>query len=312
MWVYQIRNTINNKIYVGKCKCLKTRWKRHLKALSNNEKKNSKIYSAMKKYGIENFLIEPIFFVLNSKEINEFERFFIKELKTKKLGYNIRDGGDGGGDGSAFKEFNEYRKGKTNIEIYGKEQAEKMKQKQSKSLTGIFKGRKVNFDTRKKISDSLKYKWKNDKKYRSRMEKINKEKSLSGENHHMYGKKHSEEAKKCMSKFRLGKTYEEIMGNDKAKVWRETKSKNMKGENNPVYKILPVEDILNHLIENRYEKMDTLAKKFRTSRPTISKRFKELFDINNIQEYRSIMSKEDLIYNYKGKLYEILHKKQAE
>ena len=50
--VYQIKNIINNKIYIGSTKqCIRVRINHHLKALRNNKHKNTHLQNACNKYG---------------------------------------------------------------------------------------------------------------------------------------------------------------------------------------------------------------------------------------------------------------------
>ena len=52
----------------------------------------------------------------------------------------------------------------------------------------------------------------------------------------MYGKKHSAESRLKIGNARLGKTYEEIFGKERAKELKEEKRKRWTGKNNPSYK----------------------------------------------------------------------------
>lgn len=56
--IYQIRNIINNKIYVGSTVCFKNRWAVHLFLLDRNKHGNSHLQSAWNKYGKDNFIFE--------------------------------------------------------------------------------------------------------------------------------------------------------------------------------------------------------------------------------------------------------------
>ena len=56
-YIYKITNLINGKIYVGKSKNPKVRWRQHK---SHSKKRNTKLYYAMRKYGIENFIFEVL------------------------------------------------------------------------------------------------------------------------------------------------------------------------------------------------------------------------------------------------------------
>ena len=97
--IYKLTNTINNKFYIGKTtKTLDIRFSRHVKSSKKNNIKNSAIHLAMKKYGVNNFIIEEIDTALTIKELNEKEKYWIsyyRESCSDKM-YNIANGGDGG------------------------------------------------------------------------------------------------------------------------------------------------------------------------------------------------------------------------
>lgn len=86
MIIYKTTNLINGKFYVGK------------------DEKNKPDYlgsginlqRAIKKYGKENFIKETLEVCLTREELVEREKYWIKETKAQKLGYNIADGGWGG------------------------------------------------------------------------------------------------------------------------------------------------------------------------------------------------------------------------
>lgn len=89
-YIYKITNTINEKIYVGKSKNPKVRWRQHK---SHSKKRNTKLYYAMRKYGIENFTFEILEECLES-QVNEKETYYVFLLEPY---YNMTNGGDGGG-----------------------------------------------------------------------------------------------------------------------------------------------------------------------------------------------------------------------
>lgn len=83
--IYKITNLINGKIYIGQ---------------THYDKKDYYgsgvlISEAINKYGLDNFSKEYIDEASNQKELDEKEKFWIKELQSqdKKIGYNIADGG---------------------------------------------------------------------------------------------------------------------------------------------------------------------------------------------------------------------------
>lgn len=97
MVIYEIVNIINGKKYIGKTeKDLEHRWKNHIAASKKVLKKVSKLYNAIKKYGIENFYCKVIKIVNDINLLNELEMYYIKKYNTINSGYNIAIGGTGG------------------------------------------------------------------------------------------------------------------------------------------------------------------------------------------------------------------------
>ena len=102
--VYMILNLINGKIYVGQTNNFKRRKKKHIFD-SYKEGRSKPVHKAIRKYGINNFDFRIV------QEINSFneallaEKYWISFYKSniirygKQFGYNLSDGGDGGGCG---------------------------------------------------------------------------------------------------------------------------------------------------------------------------------------------------------------------
>lgn len=94
-YIYKITNKINGKIYIGKTlDTIENRWKEHKKDYQKIKNEKRPLYSAMKKYGIENFNIEEIE-TCSSEKINEREKYWIEYFRSFKNGYNATIGGDG-------------------------------------------------------------------------------------------------------------------------------------------------------------------------------------------------------------------------
>lgn len=94
MIVYKITCKLNNKIYIGQTtETLQKRWKRHIGYQLND---GTYLHNSMKKYGVENFIIEQIDSANNQEELNILELFYINDLKAD---FNINKSGEKcGGD----------------------------------------------------------------------------------------------------------------------------------------------------------------------------------------------------------------------
>jgi len=91
--IYKITNTINGKVYIGFDSNWPNRQKSHRYSL---DKRNQKLYCAMRKYGWDKFVWEVIYQSKDGKHcLNVMESFFIKEYNSFKKGYNLTMGGEG-------------------------------------------------------------------------------------------------------------------------------------------------------------------------------------------------------------------------
>lgn len=165
--IYQIRNVINDHVYVGQTTKLSKRWVQHYSLLKNNKHKNVHLQRAWNKYGEENFLYEVILYC-EPFEMTRYEQFFEDFYQSKGTSYNIRKCVDSN-KGISWRE--DSKKKLSEIRI-GKKQTEETKEK----LREISKRENLSQETLKKRSESL-----------------------SGENNPMHGKHHSEETKRKMS-----------------------------------------------------------------------------------------------------------------
>jgi group I intron endonuclease len=187
--IYLLIDKRNSKKYVGK---------------HNGNKKNYFTGGVLpnniiKKHGKEVFeriILEDN--IENLEKLNELEIFYIQKYDTFKNGYNLTLGGDGGGDWI-------YRKTESEIEKIANIKSEKLKGR-------IF-------------SDATKELMSNAKKGIPLTEEHieNIKKSQSGENHPWYGKQHSDETKKKISKSHLGKKNTKLSEIMKDNVWNQTR-----------------------------------------------------------------------------------------
>ena len=93
--IYKITNLVNNKVYIGQTiHSYLTRWIQHK---SYSKKGNQILYKSIRKYGFENFIIEPICSCFDIDELNLKETFFILFYRSneREFGYNCDTGGNG-------------------------------------------------------------------------------------------------------------------------------------------------------------------------------------------------------------------------
>ena len=96
-YIYCITNLINSKRYIGKTtSSIQDRWKQHCRDKNKRKCEKRPLYSAMDKYGIENFIVEELEYVEDDSLLQDKEIYWIKELNTYgSSGYNASKGGDG-------------------------------------------------------------------------------------------------------------------------------------------------------------------------------------------------------------------------
>lgn len=94
-YIYCITNQINGKQYVGKTTySITKRFQEHCADSRRERCEKRPLYSAMNKYGVENFTVEQLF-ECDELELDSYEILFIEKLNTYHNGYNATKGGDG-------------------------------------------------------------------------------------------------------------------------------------------------------------------------------------------------------------------------
>ena len=95
-FIYKITNQINGKSYIGKTNLasIQERFKEHIHDSKRAHMEKRPLYSAINKYGSENFKIEQIE-ECSPDEVEEREKYWIEYYNTYKYGYNATLGGDG-------------------------------------------------------------------------------------------------------------------------------------------------------------------------------------------------------------------------
>ena len=171
--VYMHINKINNKKYIGiTSQKTSDRWKNG-KGYSNNEH----FYNTINKYGWDNFEHKVLFENLSKEDACKIEIQLISKHKTtnREFGYNHTTGG----------------------EHYTHTEESKYK------ISERFRGKKLSEEHCKKLSDSHKGQILTEYARQRYIE------LCSGENHPMYGKTHTKEAREKISKARTGKKLSE-------------------------------------------------------------------------------------------------------
>lgn len=91
MYIYQITNLINGKIYIGQTNNIQKRWANH----KCNNDPDMVIARALRKYGVDNFHFEILLRGLTPEEANQKEVELIKEKNSLvPNGYNVATGGN--------------------------------------------------------------------------------------------------------------------------------------------------------------------------------------------------------------------------
>ncbi|MBQ4122290.1 GIY-YIG nuclease family protein [bacterium] len=94
-YIYKITNKINGKIYIGKTnRTVEERWESHKRDSVKETLEKRPLYSAMRKYGIKNFLVETIE-ECSLEDSSNREKYWIEFYGSFKYGYNATIGGDG-------------------------------------------------------------------------------------------------------------------------------------------------------------------------------------------------------------------------
>jgi len=162
MLVYCIKNTVNNKEYIGlTTRTLEQRWKQHIRE-SNREggwEWNTPLGNAIKKYGKDSFEVFVLEECSSETEMKQKEIQLIKERKSlaSETGYNLTLGGDGR-MGYKLSEDTKRKIGEGNLgKIMSADAREKMSVAAKKRCIGKLSpmdGKKHTDEAKKKISKS--------------------------------------------------------------------------------------------------------------------------------------------------------------
>ncbi len=249
MVIYKVTNLLNGKIYIGQ---------------TTNDNPNyygsgTYINRAIKKHGLDIFKKEIIAHCNNRDALDLLEQQYIKFFNCKvPNGYNFTNGGNSGPQ--LFGDSNPSKRPEVREKLRGKRSRKKQYSKDGLRRT-IESSRKMLLENNPMNDPKSKEKFLSI--VQSEEYKQNMSKAVNGDKNGMYGKTHSEETRKKISertkiamnndriknilkmkkseetKLKLseatkgrnkGKTYEEMYGEEKAKLLKEKKRKKYKNQ----------------------------------------------------------------------------------
>jgi group I intron endonuclease len=214
--IYQAKNLINGKIYVGKTvRTLAARKRGHKCAM-----RKGSVYcfhNALRKYGLENFQWEVLYQSDDETKLLEMEVEFIKLLSaTRPIGYNLTEGGKGPTGFTHTPEFKAKMKSRMIGNTNGVGKTHTYTEAERENHRAAMLGKKHSPETKAKLSAAQKgRKWSSEAKAKASARMMG--------NNISAGRKRSEETKAKMSDahthrnaaIRLGKFFiVERMGNE--------------------------------------------------------------------------------------------------
>lgn len=95
MVIYEIRNKINGKVYIGQTtQEAQLRWYSHQSVARTAKKKEHPLYNSMRKHGIEQFEFTVIDTASSIDELNSKERQYLSQARLRGEVYNLQEGGN--------------------------------------------------------------------------------------------------------------------------------------------------------------------------------------------------------------------------
>ena len=87
--IYQIRNLVNDKRYIGQSINLHKRKSDHFSSLKNDKHANYHLQNSYNKHGKQNFIFETLLYC-EPFQLTDYEQFFVDRYKDLGLLYNSR------------------------------------------------------------------------------------------------------------------------------------------------------------------------------------------------------------------------------
>ncbi len=189
--IYIIKNTVNNKVYIGQTwRNINKRFTCHKSGNGNGSK--TKIHRALVKYGSNNFYIKEICKCETQEEADEFEKKLIKEYNSMDNGYNTESGGNNG------KFYSKEYKENKSMRMKGRKHTEEAKQKMSKAMIGNKNGlgKKKSEEAKAKLLAARKaYKYTDEAKAKMSLARIGKPSPKKGKHFPSFAGANSSSAK---------------------------------------------------------------------------------------------------------------------
>lgn len=98
-FIYEIRNKVNDKVYIGQTiQTPKKRERSHFSTLRRGIHKNPHLQSAFNKYGESNFKFTVLNYATDKKTLDDLENEYIARYNclNNNYGYNMKEGGGNG------------------------------------------------------------------------------------------------------------------------------------------------------------------------------------------------------------------------
>jgi predicted GIY-YIG superfamily endonuclease len=239
--VYQIRNTENQKVYIGSSYRIKSRFTEHRRLLNSNTHHNSHLQNAWNKYGEKCFVFEIVEYC-SIEHLLKAEQRWLEKTSAK---YNILNEA---GTTYGFRHSTQTkqkmsidRRGDKNS-FYGKTHTQEVKEQLHKLHSGKSyrgSGWKHTDANKRKMSNLMKGKMTGEKNpfygKKHDQETIEKMKNklsqkMRGENNPFFGKQHSEKTKKLLSEKLTGRKMPVSFSEKLAERNRKKYSVSFKGE----------------------------------------------------------------------------------